>query len=253
MSLNRPPIVGEFGRHKNIKTRLNQRLGKEGRFDAYRDLVGALVHSGVDDSGEMAAWKIAAFAFAPVNGQPSEIKADPMYAEIAAGWANGKYPDPPGFAHFPNGFKNFDKLAEEPSPEFKAVAEKVKKAPAEWNERWKKLANAVEIPNAPLVEEVLWVVAHRWTDPEDIDTEEAPSKAAVCKLSLAQESSANFANFLNNFESKLIPTKQVADAESRRDDGRPLSDLEELEALLDMEESNDESETVGQQNSGSAA
>ncbi len=82
------------------------------------------------------------------------------------------------------------------------------------------------------------LVAHRWTDPEDIAPETVPSKAAVCKLSLVQESPANFAEFLRTFESKLLPDRKTVEYESRfKDRGQDLQLLDEEEEYLASKES----------------
>lgn len=230
-----------FAVHKNIRTALKQRLIKEGRYDAYRSFVEALKLSGIPDTGDMAAWKIAAFAFAPISGGPGELKADPHFEKIAADWANEKYPQPPGFAKFPSGMTNFEQLASEPSPEFKETVRKVKGAKTDWDNEWRELSAQVEVENADQVTEAKWVTANRWTRPSDIDPADAPSRAAVAKLSWVQESSSNFGDFLKTFESKLLPDKKTIEYESRfKDDGRVLGLLDELGNSLDDEEDEEE-------------
>lgn len=236
VSLNK----NEFARHKNIRTKVKQRLIAEGRYDDYRNLIANMRAAGLPDSGDLAAWKVAAFAFAPISGGPGELKADPMYEQIAADWANGKYKEIPlnGFAKFPSGMTNFEEVVGGASPEMKAAVEKAKRAPSDWKQKWKEIARQVEVDNADQVVEVLWVAAHRWTDPDDIDPAEVPSKAALGKLSLVQESSANYAEFLRTFESKLMPDKRAIEYESRfRDTGQDLKLLEEFEQQWREEES----------------
>src|SRR4051812_20966643 len=95
----------EYARHKNIRTEVKQRLIAEGRYEDYRRLVGNLQDAGLPSSGDMAAWKVAAFAYAPACGGVGELKADPMFEPIAADWAKGKYKDIKlnGFSKFPSG------------------------------------------------------------------------------------------------------------------------------------------------------
>ncbi len=228
----------EFLLSKNIRAELNKRLVKEGRWDDYTHLKQRLILAGCDDSGDMAAWKIAAVPFSPRNGGPGELKSDPFYEAIVANWANGKYIDPPEFAKFPSGMTNFSKLEGEPSAEFKEQVEKIRKVPGELRDRWRKVSSQVALENADLVKEVLWVVAHRYTEPEEIDTTTAPSKAAVAKLAAVQESTANFMEFLRTNESKLIPDRRMIEYEARfKDIGQDLQLLDDEEQYLASKES----------------
>lgn len=227
----------EFGRHKNIKTALNQRLIAEGRDGDYRNFVQALKLSGVDESGDMAAWKIAAFAFAPVAGGPGELMADPMFEKIAADWAAGKYPEPPGFAKFPSGMTNFDKLNGEPSPEFKAEVKRVKSAKVDYENEWQELAAKVDdSKQAEEVEIIRWVFDHCDLKPNRIDPETVPCVGAVRLLRHANGGEGGYRDFLNAWL-KLMPDRKALEYGSKfRDDGRDLLLLSDFEASLPIEE-----------------
>jgi hypothetical protein len=220
-----------YANNAAFKLALNNRLKADGVWSPYLKLREFLKKQGISPA---TAARIAAFPFPPKDGTEPEILHDPLYSEIQAKWMNKSYPLPPDFETFKNGATNF-REQKEPTPEAKAEVEKVKKAPQDWSQRWKKLASAVEVANADLVEEVQWVGAHRWTDPEDIDPATVPSKAAVCKLSAIQESSANYIEFLRTFESKLLPDRKQIEHQSKwKDDGRSL---ELINDLLENEES----------------
>jgi hypothetical protein len=225
----------EYGINRDVKSVVMSRLRKEGNYNLWLRLRGALVGHGVPAA---VAWKAATFPFPPQDGSPLEIVADPAYAEIARNWRNGAYPKPPEFEMHSNGVTiNFDKFKDKPSEEFVEAAKKLKKAPEDWNQKWRDLSALVEVENADPVVEVQWVVANRWTAPEDIDSETVPSKAAVAKLSWVQESSANFGDFMRTFECKLLPDKKTVEYEARfKDDGRTLDLCEEFDRQFELEQ-----------------
>ncbi len=225
-----------FAVHKNIRTAAKQRLIREGRYDDYRSFVEAIKLSGIPDSGDMAAWKIALFAFAPITGGTGELKADPYFEEIAAKWSRGEYPDPPGFAKFPSGMTNFEKLADEPSPEFKATVKKVKQAKGDWENEWQELASKVD-PSKETneVEVIRWVFDHCGLSADRIDPDEVPSVGAVRMLRHASTESG-YRDFLGAWL-KLLPDRKTVEHEARwRDDGRDLDLLEDFEKSLATEE-----------------
>src|SRR4051794_2090324 len=78
-----------FTERGRLKKRLNNRLKSDGCWDAYNALRALLKRKGVDES---TAWIVAAYQFPPRSGAPPEIAEHPMFAEIAANWANGGYP-----------------------------------------------------------------------------------------------------------------------------------------------------------------
>lgn len=240
MALNRPPNTNPFARHKNIRTAIKQRLIKEGRYDAYRQFVGALVACGIDDSGDMAAWKIGAFAYSPVNGTAPELKADPFFAQIVKRWSKGGLPEPPGFAKFPSGITDFDHLAGEPSPEFKALAEEVKAAKGAYDDEWEELADKVGDKRASELECVRWVVRNYLTSFDRIDPSEVPDRVALALLKHAKASMANFAELIKGPWTRLLPDRKALDeANKMSDDGRDLKLLKAYEDSLDESDFDD--------------
>lgn len=221
---------------KNIRTVLKQRLIKEGRYDDYRSFVEALKLSGVPDSGDMAAWKIAAFAYAPISGGPGELKADPWFEEIAANWAREKYPKPPGFAKFPSGMTNFAKFEGEPSEEFKETAKRVKSAKTDWDNEWQELAAQVdESKQASEVDIIRWVFDHCDLKPDRIDPETVPCVGAVRLLRHANGGEGGYRDFLSAWL-RLMPDRKAIDYESKfRDDGRTLNLITDFEDSLEKE------------------
>lgn len=232
----------EFARHKNIRTVVKQRLIAEGRYEDYRTLVGNLQAAGLESSGDMAAWKVAAFPFSPISGGPGEIKADPMYEAIAADWANGKYKDVPirGFVKFPSGMQNFDKIEGEPATELKEAVKKIKEAPQDWQKFWCAMAAKVGPKKSDVLEEVEWVMTHYLLDPNTIEIEDVPSSAAVGILSWVRMSPSNYAEFLRTYHSKLLPDRRQLEYANRfKDTGQDLALLEEFEESLRMEDNQD--------------
>lgn len=238
--LNRPTTENKFARHKNIRTALKQRLIREGRYSDYRAFVAALVVCGVPDSGDLAAWKIAAFACSPINGKAPELKADPYFADIAREWAAGKFPEPPGLVKFPNGLTDFDHLASEPSPEFKAAAEKIKTAEGVYDDKWEELAELVGDKRASELECVRWVVRNYLTSFDRIDPEEVPDRVALALLKHAKASMANFAELIKGPWTRLLPDRKALDeANKMADDGRDLKLLKAYEDSLDASDFDD--------------
>jgi hypothetical protein len=234
----RPKGLNTFALHKNIKTIANQRLIKEGRDEEYRAFVRALKDFGIEESGNMAAWKIALLAFAPMTGGPGEIKADPYFADIAARWAKGDLPKPPPLAKFPSGMTNFGKLDGEPSAEFKAEVDKVKQAPKDWDNEWEALTLQVMDRTADPAEVAEWVVRHNNLSLKHIDIESVPDPTALTLLKMTQGNQAALTNFVNQIWAKLLPDRKTLEYEAQfKDKGQDLQLLDDEEAAAAIEES----------------
>src|SRR5574343_1428017 len=88
-----------------IKTVAMRRLAVEKRGEVFQEF-----HQRVQTIGVPAesSWKVALFAYSPLDGSPPELLADVEFAEVASDWRSGKYRnlgEPPWPYKFPAGME----------------------------------------------------------------------------------------------------------------------------------------------------
>lgn len=183
------------------------------------------------------AWKVALYAYAPINGGPGELIADPDFEEIAAGWQTGKYKiEAPGFAKFPSGATNFQKLAVEPTDDQQQVIEAINNVGKKITDKWRHLAS--QIPAGRVANELTvmqWAFQNAGIDPDRIDPEGVPSLGSVRYLQWVQN---NYDDFIKNNWTKLVPDRKALEYQQQlTDDGRSSFTMidEFLESLEDEE------------------
>jgi hypothetical protein len=213
--------MSEFNQRCKLKKTLNNRLKADGYWDGYNELRGLLKASGVPEN---QAWRVAAYPFAPKDGSPPELLADPLYQEIEEGWKTGKY-----------------QLSDADAPVNGADAGSQKSADIQsanaWRSDLERLATEVGSKVATELEEVRWVIASYLKDPKTLTAAEVPSAAAVSILAWVKMSASNFGDFLRTHNSKLLPDKKALEQEARFvDDGRDLKLIDEFTEAFECEQ-----------------
>jgi hypothetical protein len=206
-----------FQERGRLKKRLNNRLKSDGYWDQYNELRASLKASGVPESD---AWRVAAFPFPPKDGSMAEIVEDAQYADIAAGWQNGRYDAPEASQKNETAAVGLPTMSD---PE-RALAE------------WESLAAAVGPRISTELEECRWVMANYLMKPSQLKADDVPSAASLSILMWVKMSPANFGDFLRTHNSKLLPDKKSLEYESKFvDDGRDLKLLDDFKKSLEAE------------------
>jgi hypothetical protein len=206
-----------------IKAPLKTRLITDGQWPEYLRLREHLKRNGV---AEDIAWLVAAYRHPPRDGAAPEILGDPRYAEVAANWNAGRYPQPGDTSEGDGSPTDATNVGKARGP-----------APPDRKAEWKRLAAEVGDRQAPELDQVRWVAEHYLTDVAQISPDDVPCKAALGMLSWVQESSSNYGEFLRSNTSKLLPDKKTLEHDSRfADDGRDLHLIDEFVTQLNREE-----------------
>ncbi len=235
-----------------MKKVTRDRLEAEGRFygaGGYCSVRAQLIHSGIDMK---IAWRVALYPFDPLDGTEPELTADPMYAEIAANWKNGKYLRKDGtpiqfseFKKMPCGMTDFSQM-EEMEPEsaeiVKQIVKEVKRAPLTHKEKWYALEEQVRALGKSCDEatSVRWVVDNYLRaekDPSSIDPNEVPGMTAITLMYLTCSGGIKqLSDLTHSVWVKLMPDKKSIEmGKGFKDDGRTLTLLKDFEDSLDDE------------------
>jgi len=237
----------------SIKARLSARLHDEGRYQSYLDLREQLKREGMNPSH---AWIVALQSFPPMDGSSIEILPEGPLAALVRDLhtTNGKPPEPPPAPKFQgaNGgavltdfrSKTPPKPEGDPRDGWDDYSEKVRLAPETWVNKWGELAASVKDNRVGGELEILrWLYNNAGTPPDMLTMEEVPGLGALRHLKHLQMSDVNYAEYLKTNWPKLIPDKKTLEYEARyKDDGREeLTLIEEFEAALEAEESDEQS------------
>ncbi len=242
MGANKPVRVkrGQFARNGSMRDRLNSRLVNEKRYDDYLLTCGALVLAGVDKTGDMAAWKVAALAFAALNGDRCELESDPWYEEIIANWVSGMYPKPIGMAKFPTHIDYHWELSGTSPPKSLEKFEAAKVTKKVHADDWEALADLVGDRQASELDITRWVVGAYSKSFDKLDPDDIPSSHAVSILKWAKLSPSNFGVILGGWF-KLLPDKKSVEYDAKRKDtGQDISLLDDFLKGLANEEPEEE-------------
>lgn len=186
--------------HK-IRSKLNARLLREGRFEEYNQARQARIEAGTPPA---EAWKLTMADFRPIDGSPLETELPPEDAPAAEA-----KPEPP--AKKPAYPTNSRGAAH--TPKFDA--------------RWQAITKQVPAAKVASPREVsMWIFENAGVDIGDVDVSTIPSRGAVRLLHWVQTHPAGYHEFLSMFYSKMMPNNAQMKGEGRFfDDGRKVLTL----------------------------
>lgn len=173
-------------RENAIKKEATARLIREGRGTAFGEYVKRLL--GLEVNADIA-WKIALFAYSPLNGDRNELMDLPVFAEIARDWTDGKYlafGEPPGRFKFPAGLDDVEFVR--PSKAVQQAAKHANGAPTRKVRSYADLEALVPPEKTATEEQIMdWAFKMGNRRPEDIDPNSIPCQGATRFLQWVHE------------------------------------------------------------------
>lgn len=222
------------GRPPSAKTKFNQRLHREGRWEQFLLRREEIKRNGVSDR---EAWKVAGTEFPPLDGSPLEFEPPDSVATVAPS-ASKPRKAPADFAMDGSGISaaDLDDTSEPPAPGL-SVRESIKayheqhvrdataRSPSLAGE-FAELVSRMDKSKTPSeLDVVRWVLHNLLVSPSEMDPEEVPGMAAISVLKWVKQSGANMSEFMRIW-AKIIPSKSELEVQDRfRDTGKRQFDL----------------------------
>ncbi len=210
---------------KSARVLAMTRLAREGRGEDFEAFRKRFVAVGVKPEH---CWKVALFAYAPLNGSALEIVGDPSFEEWAKDWRSGVYKslgEPPGQYRFAFPDVEFDEAAT-------VIADTVNKSEERKSNNYKQLELAVPAHKKATNKEIMeWVFENVRIPVAQIDPASVPCRGATLFLEVAKKDP-------NRFLDRWFKEQSGKDGrEELSDDGREqLTRIEEYEDFLFAEE-----------------
>lgn len=184
-----------------------RRLKNEGRSEAYKEFSQRVLDAKVPKD---VAWKVALFAYCPANGGTPELFGDPLFAEIAADWRNGRYEplgEPPGFWKFPDGM-GLPEYEPRENPSASVSLRKSSRKVLSYAD----FENLIPAQKTATKREIMqWAFHHAAAELNEMDPESAPCRGCTTVLRLAKEDYRTFVDRWLKDEEKSAGPQELSD------------------------------------------